>query len=518
MGDHRRKKKDPTLEADLTSLVDQHTGGDPGGKRKLTRKSLRSLAKMLPPRESESGSDTAATAVADSMPHVSSTFAWDTAGAAIADSEPLAPTTLGSDTAGAAIAESKPLAPTTLGSDTAGAAIAGSTPLAATTLGSNTAGAAIADSKPLAPTTLGSDTAGAAVADSTSLAATTLGSDTAGATVADSTSLAVTTLGSDTAHSAPLKPASYTVATVSTDFVPPLTDKLVHDPPEGVNQSDSCKRRASPNTIARLLKKLKYSLRSNIKRLIGNPHPDRDKQYRYIQAVRLRFQRQGQPTASIDAKKSELIGNFKNPGRAYCRKPEPVNTYDFRSDAEYRATAYGIYDTAANHALVVVGISVITGKFAVAAIRRWWREIGSRRYPAAKILMLEADGGGCNGHRLRLWKFELQQFADDTGLSIMVCHYPPGASKWNPIEHRVFSRITANWGGEVLRTLGKMLALIRGTGTETGLVIDAELDDSVYEKGIRISDKEMKALNIHHRRICPQWNYIIQPRNSGSNL
>jgi hypothetical protein len=265
------------------------------------------------------------------------------------------------------------------------------------------------------------------------------------------------------------------------------------------------------------LKKLKYSLRSNIKRLIGHPHPDRDKQYRYIQAVRSRFHRRCQPTASIDAKKSELIGNFKNPGRTYCRRPESVNTYDFRSDAEYRATAYGIYDTAAQHAFVVVGISVITGKFAVASIRRWWQEIGSRRYPAAKILMLEADGGGCNGHRLRLWKFELQRLADETGLSIMVCHYPPGASKWNPIEHRVFSRITANWAGEVLRSLEKMLALIRGAGTNTGLVIDAALDESAYEKGLEISDKEMKALNIHHRKICPQWNYIIQPRNSGSS-
>lgn len=220
---------------------------------------------------------------------------------------------------------------------------------------------------------------------------------------------------------------------------------------------------------------------------------------------------------SIDAKKSELIGNFKNRGKTYCRKPESVNTYDFRSDAKYRATAYGIYDTAVNHALVVVGISVITGQFAVAAIRRWRQEIGLRRYPDAKILMLEADGGGCNGHRLRLWKFELQQLADETGLSIMVCHYPPGASKWNPIEHRVFSRITDNWAGEALRSLDKMLALIRGTGTNTGLVVDAQLDESPYEKGIRISDKEMKALNIHRRKICPQWNYIIQPRNSGSN-
>jgi hypothetical protein len=437
VGDHRRKKKDRTLEADLTSLVEQHTGGDPEGKRKLTRKSLRSLAHMLPRSESEAGSGTTAPVVADATP----------------------------------------VDPTTLGSGTVARASADATPVDPTTLGSGTAAPASADATPVDPTTP----------------------------------------GSGTADSAPVQSASNTAAAATTASVPLAADESGPEPSEGVDQPPPCKRRASPNTIGRLLKKLKYSLRSNIKRLIGNPHPDRDKQYRYIQAVRRRFHRRGQPTASIDAKKSELIGNFKNPGRTYCRQPESVNTYDFRSDAEYRATAYGIYDPAAQHAFVVVGISSITGKFAVAAIRRWWQAIGSRRYPAANILMFEADGGGCNGHRLRLWKFELQRFADETGLSIMVCHYPPGASKWNPIEHRVFSRITANWAGAVLRTLDKMLALIRGAGTNTGLVIDAELDQNTYEKGIEISDKEMKTLNIHHRKICPQWNYIIQPRSSGSS-
>ena len=282
-------------------------------------------------------------------------------------------------------------------------------------------------------------------------------------------------------------------------------------------ERETSRPRASPNTIARLLKKLKISLKSNFKRLTGKPHPDRDKQFRYIQRVRALFHRRGEPTASIDAKKSELIGDFKNPGQTYCSEPEPVNVYDFRSLADYRATAYGIYDTAANHALVVVGISVITGMFAVASIRRWWLEIGQPRYPKAKTLMLEADGGGCNGHRLRLWKWELQKLADETGLEILVCHYPTGASKWNPIEHRVFGQITKNWAGEVLRTLDKMLALIRGAGTETGLVIEAELDESTYEKGIKITDKQMKTLNIHPRKICPKWNYIIKPQNSGSN-
>ena len=314
MDGHLRKKKDPTLEADLTSLVEQHTGGDPEGKRKLTRKSLRSLAKMLPSRECESRSSPAALSSTD----------W--------------------------------------------------------------------------------------------------------------TSLDPTASALDTANFAPPKPASNTTARADAGPAQQASTESSCEPSEGIDKHTPCKRRASPNTIGRLLKKLKYSLRSNIKRLIGNPHPDRDKQYRYIQSVRRRFHRRGQPTVSIDAKKSELIGNFKNPGKTYCRKPEFVNTYDFRSDAKHRATAYGMYDTAANHALVVVGISKITGKFAVAAIRRWCQEIGSHRYPDAKILMLEADGGGCNGHRLRLWKFELQQLADETGLSIMVCHYPPGASKWNPIE------------------------------------------------------------------------------------
>jgi hypothetical protein len=455
VGDHRRKKKDPTLEADLTLLIEPHTGGDPEGKRRLTRKSLRALAQMLPLKESESGSNAVAPTIADSP-------AFDSA-------EPVP------NTAAAASADSAPRDPSAPSSNMVAPAIPDSTPCDAAASDPNTAAAASADSAPRDPIAPGSDT---------------------------------------TAF-APLQPASNTAATTNVDSASRDPGEPVPESPEGVAPPPPCQRRASPNTIGRLLKKLKYSLRSNIKRLIGHPHPDRDRQYRYIQAVRGRFHRRGQPTASIDAKKSELIGNFKNPGRTYCRQPESVHTYDFRSDAEYRATAYGIYDTAAQHAFVVVGISVITGKFAVAAIRRWWREIGSRRYPAAKILMLEADGGGCNGHRLRLWKFELQRFADETGLSIMVCHYPPGASKWNPIEHRVFSRITANWAGEVLRTLEKMLALIRGAGTNTGLVIDAELDESAYEKGIEISDQEMKALNIHHRKICPQWNYIIRPRNPG---
>lgn len=205
----------------------------------------------------------------------------------------------------------------------------------------------------------------------------------------------------------------------------------------------------------------------------------------------------------MDAKKSELIGNFKNKGRRYCQKADEVNTYDFPSDAECRATPYGVFDQQANHALVSVGTSAATPQFAVASIRRWWGLFGKFRYPDARNLLVEADAGGCNGHRPRVWKWELQQLANDIDLSITVCHYPTGASKWNPIEHRLFSQISRNWEGCPLQSMKIMLAFIRGTSTTKGLTVDAALDTAVYEKGIKVADQEMATISLRRRRLCP---------------
>lgn len=271
----------------------------------------------------------------------------------------------------------------------------------------------------------------------------------------------------------------------------------------------------SPKTVGRLLRRLNYSLRTNVKRLTGKPHPHRDRQYRFIQRVKAMFRRHGDPVISVDAKKNELIGNFKNAGVSWCLQPEEVNMYDFPSDSEGRATPYGIYDQEANHALVMVGVGVITAAFAVASIRRWWETFGSVRYASSRHIMIECDGGGCNGHRPRLWKSELQKFADDTGLSLTVCHYPSGASKWNPIEHRLFSQISRNWSGLPLRSLDRMLGFIRGTTTTTGLKVDAGVDPNTYQKGIKIGDKEMRSFNITRRTLCPNLNYTIRPRESG---
>jgi len=262
---------------------------------------------------------------------------------------------------------------------------------------------------------------------------------------------------------------------------------------------------------------MKFSLRTNVKRVSGKPHPHRDRQYRFIQRIKAAFVRGGDPVISVDAKKNELIGNFKNAGVTWCVEPEAVNLYDFPSDALGRATPYGIYDRAANRAFVMVGVGVITAMFAVAAIRRWWGQDGCKRYRNSRHLMIECDGGGCNGHRVRLWKTELQKFADESALSITVCHYPSGASKWNPIEHRLFSQISKNWAGYPLRCLSRILGFIRGTTTEAGLTVEAEVDPRSYEKGIKISDAEMRSLNITRRRFCENLNYTIRPRKSGSS-
>lgn len=270
-------------------------------------------------------------------------------------------------------------------------------------------------------------------------------------------------------------------------------------------------------SVGGLLKPLGYSLKTNIKRLIGKPHPDRDRQYRFIQRVKGVFIRRGQPVISVDAKKTELIGNFKNAGARYCQQADEVNTYDFPSEAEGKAIPYGVYDVQANQGWVNVGTSAATPEFAVASIRDWWQQVGIKRYPQGHHLLIEADAGGCNGYRPRLWKYGLQQLANETGLTITVCHYPTGASKWNPIEHRLFSQISRNWAGVPLRSYERMLSLIRGTSTEKGLKVEAVLDTRTYKKGLKITDKLMKTIALKRQRLCPNLNYTIRPSKSGSN-
>lgn len=268
-------------------------------------------------------------------------------------------------------------------------------------------------------------------------------------------------------------------------------------------------------SVGRLLKPLGYSLKTNIKRLIGNPHPDRDRQYRFIQRVKGIFIRHGEPVISVDAKKTELIGNFKNAGTRYCQQADEVNTDDFPSEAEGKAIPYGIYDVQANHGWVNVGTRAATPEFAVASVRGGWQQVGIKRYSQKRHLLIEADAGGCNGHRPRLWKYGLQQLANETGLTITVCHYPTGASKWNPIEHRLFSQISRNWAGVPLRSYHRMLSLIAGTSTGKGLRVQAVLDTRTYKKGLKITDKLMKTISLKRQRLCPNLNYTIRPIEIG---
>ena len=266
-------------------------------------------------------------------------------------------------------------------------------------------------------------------------------------------------------------------------------------------------------TVGRLLKGLDYSLKSNRKEDSGPPHPDRNRQFRYIERVKKLFLAAGRPVISVDTKKKELIGNFKNPGQAWCRQAEIVNVHDFRQDAKGRAVPYGIYDLTHNEGYVVVGTSGDTSAFAVDAICRWWEDENRPSFPDESKLLILSDAGGSDGCRFRLWKRQLQErLADRLGIEVMICHYPTGASKWNPIEHRLFSYISLNWAGKPLRSFEMMLAYIRGTTTETGLKVRAFLLDQVYQRGIKVSDREMRDLNLVRRSICPTWNYVIKPR------
>ncbi len=274
-----------------------------------------------------------------------------------------------------------------------------------------------------------------------------------------------------------------------------------------------CGYHAGRMTVRRLLRKLNYSLKANRKRLTGPPHPDRDRQFRYIERVKRVFAAAGHPVISVDAKKKELVGNFKNPGRVWCQQAEEVNVHDFRQDAVGRAVPYGIYDLRHNMGHVYVGTSADTSEFIVDAISLWWEDEDRPSFPNEERLLILSDAGGSDGYRPRLWKKQIQeQLADRFDIEVMVCHYPTGASKWNPIEHRLFSYISLNWAGKPLRSFETMLGYIRDTATETGLQVKAFLIEGVYEKGIKVSDTEMKALNLQRRRVCPDWNYMLKPR------
>ena len=274
--------------------------------------------------------------------------------------------------------------------------------------------------------------------------------------------------------------------------------------------------RACPTTLGRLLRANGLGLRAHRKRLTRKTHADRDTQFRYIQSQRRAFVSDHNPRISIDAKKREKVGAFKNPGRRWCRRPTDVNAHDFPTDAVAQAVPYGVYDPQRNRGHVCVGTSGNTTDLAVDAVRDWWRRKGKGQYPDASALLIEADGGS-NGATSRRFKLRLQQFADETGLTVTVCHYPPGASKWNPVEHKLFSQITATWAGIVLATVAILVGLIRRTTTATGLKVTARLMPGVYPTGRKVTAAEFNAIRLTRHETCPQWNYTVHPRTGGKN-
>jgi len=267
--------------------------------------------------------------------------------------------------------------------------------------------------------------------------------------------------------------------------------------------------------VRQLLQSEGYCLQSNRKSVEGKQHPDRDAQFQHI-AKRVRaLQRTGQPAISVDTKKKELLGNLKNQGKTYRRKGDPikVKTHDFPDKTLGKAVPYGVYDLVYNEAGVSVGISHDTAEFAVAAIKRWWTRMGKKRYRPAKRLLITADSGGSNSPRTRLWRWELKRLANATGLIVEVCHYPPGTSKWNKIEHRLFCHITRNWQGIPLEDLTVIVRLIGSTRTEQGLDVRAWLDQRQYEKSRKISDKQLSQVRIKPNKFHGDWNYEILPNN-----
>jgi hypothetical protein len=268
-----------------------------------------------------------------------------------------------------------------------------------------------------------------------------------------------------------------------------------------------------PTVVGDLLRGMGYSLQANSKTREGSKHIDRDAQFQYINKQAKMFLAAHEPVISVDTKKKELVGNFKNNGREWRRKgtPEPVNIHDFIDPKLSRAVPYGVYDISNNVGWVSVGTDHDTASFAVNAIRRWWRTMGTKRYRKATRLMISADGGGSNGYRVRLWKVELQKLADELKLPITVCHLPPGTSKWNKIEHRLFSFITINWRGKPLRSYRTIVQLIAATTTDAGLKVRAELDENKYPKAVKVSDAQLAAVNLSRHSFHGDWNYTIAP-------
>lgn len=268
----------------------------------------------------------------------------------------------------------------------------------------------------------------------------------------------------------------------------------------------------SPHTVGRLLRQQEYSLHVNYKMLDSRASPQRNDQFEYIQAQIQTFLEHGWPIISVDSKKRELIGAFRNPGRVWCQQPTPVQIYDFRSLASGIAIPYGIYDLTRNRGYVYVGTTADTSEFAVDGIHWWWNRYARYDYLQAPALLILADGGGSNGYRNHLWKFALQKrLVNPSGLAVTVAHFPTGASKWNPADHRLFSVISCNWAGQPLSSYDKMLGLLRATTTEQGLVVHATLTHKTYATEIKISDEQMASLNLEGHALLPKWNYTIKP-------
>jgi Rhodopirellula transposase DDE domain len=272
--------------------------------------------------------------------------------------------------------------------------------------------------------------------------------------------------------------------------------------------------RVSHQTVARLLQAMGYNLQVNRKTREGASHPDRDAQFQYIAKQVRSFQRRGQPVVSVDTKKKELVGDFKNPGREWQPKgtPEEVRCKDFIDKALGKVAPYGVYDQTLNEGWVSVGIDHDTARFAAETLRRWWFKMGRAVYPRATDLLVTADGGGSNGSRSRLWKLALQGVADEIGLRLAVCHFPPGTSKWNKIEHRMFCHITENWRGRPLVSRSVVVNLIGNTRTRAGLRINAELDTNSYPTGVKVTDEELATVRIKKAKFHGEWNYTISPR------
>jgi len=274
---------------------------------------------------------------------------------------------------------------------------------------------------------------------------------------------------------------------------------------------------SSDETIRRRLRELGYTMQASVKVKEGPAAVGRDEQFRYINAQVKKFLARGEPILSVDTKKKEQVGDFKNPGTMWRPKGKPlaVNTSDYPNLGSGPAIPYGAYDVNRNEGFVNVGMTHDTAEFAVESLRRWWRMVGRRHYNAVRALLLCADGGGSNGSRNRAWKFYLQRLSDELGIQMTVCHYPPGTSKWNKIEHRMFSFISMNWRGQPLVSYETVVNLIGATRTKTGLRVKAKLDTSTYEAGVKIPDEAMERLNIQLHQVNPKWNYTISPRQVG---